>query len=431
MKTKLWFSVIILGGIIVFLRCSSPSDPKNTPPTISQINAIPDTVEPADTSSLSCTANDPDNDQLTYTWEATEGTINGSGSNISWIAPNTIGSYSISCKVEDGNGGQDIESTNVLVMSTNNPPNITSLSVDPDTILVNEISTLTCIANDPDNDILIYNWQATAGTINGSGAIVTWNAPDSSGSYTIKCSVNDGKSGVDSSAINIEVEEYVIPTDGLVAYYPFNGNANDESGNGNDGVVLGGATVNDVLVLRNNNFDRVSLPHTILDGLSDFACSAKLKINILHTTGSGIPQNTWMHGWRTSEDNAFSLLYYTNVNGVVSEWAFAVNNNYATGWLPNSDIEDHDWHHVVIQRSGSIGKLYIDGLQIGDSVTVAGAAINIDSNCLVLGQEIDDNGTFAQNQSWAGEMDNVRIYNRALSDSEIQALFYESFPNSQ
>jgi hypothetical protein len=34
--------------------------------------------------------------------------------------------------------------------------------------------------------------------------------------------------------------------DGLVAYYPFNGNANDESGNGNHGIVYGATIVEDV-----------------------------------------------------------------------------------------------------------------------------------------------------------------------------------------
>ena len=42
-----------------------------------------------------------------------------------------------------------------------------------------------------------------------------------------------------------------VPTDGLVAYYPFNGNANDASGNGNDGTVNGATLTTD----RNNNYD--------------------------------------------------------------------------------------------------------------------------------------------------------------------------------
>ena len=42
-----------------------------------------------------------------------------------------------------------------------------------------------------------------------------------------------------SSLLIATVLQAQIPTDGLVAWYPFNGNANDESGNGNDGTVNG------------------------------------------------------------------------------------------------------------------------------------------------------------------------------------------------
>ena len=49
-----------------------------------------------------------------------------------------------------------------------------------------------------------------------------------------------------------------IPTDGLVAYYPFNGNANDESGNGNNGTLVGGATTTTFLQLGDNASDALS-----------------------------------------------------------------------------------------------------------------------------------------------------------------------------
>ena len=53
-----------------------------------------------------------------------------------------------------------------------------------------------------------------------------------------------------------------IPTDSLVAYYPFNGNANDESGNGNDGVV-NGAT------LTTDRFGNVNSAYSF-DGVDDW-----------------------------------------------------------------------------------------------------------------------------------------------------------------
>lgn len=93
--------------------------------------------------------------------------------------------------------------------SENNSPSIISINAIPDSLFVLESSTITCTATDPDNDVLIYNWTTTAGTINGTGAVITWDAPDSAGTYSIKCKVSDGKSGIDSLNVNIVVKEIV------------------------------------------------------------------------------------------------------------------------------------------------------------------------------------------------------------------------------
>ena len=53
------------------------------------------------------------------------------------------------------------------------------------------------------------------------------------------------------SICNLPVFAQSIPTDGLVAWYPFNGNANDESGNGNNGTVNGAVISTD----RNGNLN--------------------------------------------------------------------------------------------------------------------------------------------------------------------------------
>lgn len=89
----------------------------NHPPVISSLTADPSSVVVAETSTLTCVASDPDGDNLTYTWDATAGLITGTGASVIWTSPNTEGTYSVSCTVDDGNGGQDIESVNIIVTS--------------------------------------------------------------------------------------------------------------------------------------------------------------------------------------------------------------------------------------------------------------------------------------------------------------------------
>jgi len=100
---------IIILGIFVFINCEtsteSDPDPENKAPTIISLTANPDTVSPDEMSELTCIADDPDDDSLTYVWECNSGSINGSGNTVNWLALDVIGNYSIMCKVLDGNGG--------------------------------------------------------------------------------------------------------------------------------------------------------------------------------------------------------------------------------------------------------------------------------------------------------------------------------------
>jgi hypothetical protein len=92
----------------------------NQSPTISSLTANPITVSTGGVSIITCTASDPDGDTLSYTWTATGGTISGSGSSVSWTAPNTPGTYTINVAVSDGYGGSVQGSTNVVVNAVSN-----------------------------------------------------------------------------------------------------------------------------------------------------------------------------------------------------------------------------------------------------------------------------------------------------------------------
>ncbi|NQV16562.1 hypothetical protein HQ531_13955, partial [bacterium] len=69
----------------------------NTPPQIVSLISDPSSIEPNGTSTITCSASDADGDALSYAWSASNGNINGSGSTVTFIAPNTEGNYTISC----------------------------------------------------------------------------------------------------------------------------------------------------------------------------------------------------------------------------------------------------------------------------------------------------------------------------------------------
>lgn len=90
--------------------------PTNHAPVISSLTADPATVILKQAASITCTASDADNDTLTYTWSAASGTLSGSGSSVSWTAPASSGTYTVSCLVSDGNENTDNEVVSVSVI---------------------------------------------------------------------------------------------------------------------------------------------------------------------------------------------------------------------------------------------------------------------------------------------------------------------------
>lgn len=207
-----------------------------------------------------------------------------------------------------------------------------------------------------------------------------------------------------------------VPTNGLIAFYPFNGDALDASGNDNNGSLLGPDTVTTYLTIRHNTTDRLSLPFTIFEGMGDFTVSAWGRISALQTN------HTLLSGARGGMDNAVLLLFNPNDD----LWVFNVNG-VGPHFGPSATFSDTEWHHIVVSRRGSIARLYVDNNEIGDGMAVSEAAINLDPGGLIIGQDQDSvGGGFQIQQAWSGDIDNLRIYNRALNVNEIKALYQES-----
>jgi hypothetical protein len=93
----------------------------------------------------------------------------------------------------------------------NHRPSINGLEADPRKVIPFGSCQIVCNALDADDDVLSYNWSASAGGINGEGATVTWTAPRSEGSYNVTVTVTDGRGGEVMDYIIIEVSKNKPP----------------------------------------------------------------------------------------------------------------------------------------------------------------------------------------------------------------------------
>jgi outer membrane protein OmpA-like peptidoglycan-associated protein len=200
-------------GAIIRLGTPNPAPPPpppNHPPTAAcSVNPTSIYAGSGDTVAVHVNASDPDNDPLTYSYTATGGAVEGTGPDARWNSTGVgAGSYTVNAKVDDGKGGTTTCSADIKVEEKPNHPPTASLSVERSSILPGEHTSVTCNGSDPDNDPLTYSYTTSGGHITGTGSNVQFDSTGlKPGSYSVKCTVNDGRGGTADATGNVEVKE--------------------------------------------------------------------------------------------------------------------------------------------------------------------------------------------------------------------------------
>ena len=226
--------------------------------------------------------------------------------------------------------------------------------------------------------------------------------------------------------INAQVPSYV-PSNGLVGYWPFNGNANDASGNGYNGVVNGALLSNDRFGISNNAFsfdginNKISLPLQ-QSGITSYSISGWFKTSLGGPLISG----------RASAGQICLTLHIHNINtGVTNNGKiiYIVDSpSSSIGKMTNNTFIDNNWHHIVGVYNGAAGSvspnqfsIYIDNILVSQSITNTGsesAPINNGTNLLIGAHQAWPSGNYFQ-----GLMDDIGIWSRALTQAEITGLY--------
>ncbi len=188
--------------------------PINHPPTVSCTEDKSMVFQDSgDVVMVTCTASDPDNDPLTWTWSSTCGKVDGTGPNVRWLSAGVqVGSCTITAKVDDGRGGSASSSVSVSVQAKPHRPPTITCSADRTSVFTGEKVHITTNAVSPDGDPLTYTWRANGGQVVGNGAAVDFDTTGlAPGNYTVTVRVENGFGGAADCSSTIEVKAVPPP----------------------------------------------------------------------------------------------------------------------------------------------------------------------------------------------------------------------------
>jgi len=194
-----------------------------------------------------------------------------------------------------------------------------------------------------------------------------------------------------------------------VAYFPFNGNTNDESGNSNNANPLGG------VLLTSDRFGNANSAY-IFDGVDDYMTSV---INL--STNQPFSLSVWVY-WNGANAGFQEILsWWNSAQGQSPYLGTGLNSSeirFGDTWNATGiNMPVNRWVHLGAVYDGNTSSLYLDGV----FAAISGSGLNYDFTNGSL--EIGKQAQFTE--YWDGKIDDIRIYNRTLSATEIDQLFTE------
>jgi len=231
--------------------------------------------------------------------------------------------------------------------------------------------------------------------------------------------------GLATIAMAQTVPSYV-PTTGLVGWWPFNGNANDESGNGNNGTIYGATLATDRfgVVDKSYHFDGVDDFIQILD-----ASSLRLQLGTINCWVKYSSMDKMQLFVKQNINNAWDSNYGIEINdynqilgpGPRIQGMYVIGCGLQTAWTtftPGNDLSGTIWHQLTAVFDVGLMKIYIDGILMGSLNTPISSMNACAGSDLLLGRGWQNFPLW-----YSGHIDDLAIWNRALNQQEVTDLY--------
>jgi DNA/RNA endonuclease YhcR with UshA esterase domain len=228
----------------------------------------------------------------------------------------------------------------------------------------------------------------------------------------------------------------IIPShlqNGLIGFWPFNGNTNDISGNGNNGISNGAQLTTDRLGKQNSAYSfttgqDITIPNTSSTNIYPMTVSLWYNVATLATSGensnlfSKYVPGAW-NGFQivvsdSRNVNSGNLQY--NDGYSVNSWYIKDTNNRVLGYYGETpflqpNIQPNTWYHYVFTLDSSGGKIYVNNQLVDSHPWTGNPGSSLNDFLWKIGGLYD---------TWfKGKIDDVGVWNRALNQNEVQSLY--------
>ncbi len=284
------------------------------------------------------------------------------------------------------------------------------------------------------NDQVSLTWAA----VSGATSYDVKRAAESGGPYTAIASLPDTTFS-DANLTNDEVHYYVVSAEnaygtsgnsvevkssvsGKMNYWKFDetsGTLAEDSWANSDGTLLSGASwtsgmVNNGVYLDGSSSGYVDLPEDLMITTNDFTIATLVKLDSVLTWAR-------IFDFGTENNNSMFLIPQTSTSGEGIRFAIKTTSGYPQ-LSYNYTWPLDTWTHIAVTLSGDTATMYINGIAVASSTEFTKRPSdlgNTDNNFIGKGQKTDD-------PMLQGAIDEFRIYNRALSASEITTISNET-----
>ncbi|MHA3773494.1 LamG-like jellyroll fold domain-containing protein [Verrucomicrobiota bacterium sgz303538] len=331
--------------------------------------------------------------------------------------------YRVTAEDAAGNVSAPSDEAGGTAVADTQAPNVT-VTAPTNGAVVSGSVTITASATD-DQGVAGVQFQVDGANIGAEDTSapfsVVWDTRlFSNASHTIRAIARDATGNqTTSSAVSVTVSNTTPPSiPGLIAAYGFNEGTgtttSDQSGSGNNGTIVGATWTTASRAGQALSFDGTSNRVNIND-------SASLDLTGAMTLEAWV-YPTALSGWRTvlMKEISSGLAYALYAHDGSRPAVYIRIGNSDVGLAGSSPLALNTWTHLAATYNGNTLRLYVNGVSVG-SRTVSGT-LPVSTLPLRIG------GNAVWGEYFAGRVDEARIYNRALTASEIQSDMNKQLP---